>query len=193
MRSVKITKCNFSPYFHFCNQCRQLVERDNECPLCGTNSINLPPVWNMFVNLVDLSDIPDNRMSNIDVQIFGCVLDSVMGMTIEDFFYLSEEYGIEQLAANVMKYFTGLEVQVMRTYKRIPQITLPPGNQLNFRVWLGFQPNYDPNFIFLSLVPSYEGQLEYSDEVAEQAVDCDDSLIDAKKMMLNQYMIPLSS
>lgn len=71
----------------------------------------------------------------------GKCFDNVMGMSYDNFKYISRKYG--NLDKYIEKYFIGSNFRITRTIDRLRTINLPEGNQLTFINWLGLQPNFE--------------------------------------------------
>ncbi|OHT02794.1 hypothetical protein TRFO_29993 [Tritrichomonas foetus] len=91
----------------------------------------------------------------------GRILDSIMGMTAEDFVFLARNH--DDIIVQAEKFFYRMPLFLDIRYNRVLNISLPEGCQLNFLNWLGLQNGYDTSEIISELLSRYD----FEDEIIE--------------------------
>lgn len=143
MYKVRITRFVFDPLSRMCEQCRRFSE-EGVCPECQTPYDMLTPWWHAHLTMQVERASGDIAQPG---EISGSVMDNVMGMTIFDYYRLKECYAHVDLDNLVSRYFIKNVFIMRKSGSRVSSISLLPGCQLTFRVWLGLQPGFETAMI----------------------------------------------
>lgn len=139
-----------------CNDCCRLnqcilAQEDGDpqedfhgCPECGRPYEEMTPWWHAHLRMCVTREYGDDMQPG---EISGPMMDTVMGMTINDYWKLKETYSDTDMDSYVCKYFTKSVFLMRNNGSRVNSFSLIPGCQLTFKVWLGLQPGFDYNEI----------------------------------------------
>lgn len=162
----KVERCKFLPNSRRCHNCKITIDdKYAGCKICSNSYEKLSPIWHFFFT-VSIGN--DKTLRNVEG--FGNIFDNVIGMSIDDFIFLSNELG--DLSADLTRYFTNGFFMIKISFKRIEAIQLQPGNQLTFLRWFGLMCKYPEDVIIntllsrvsLNFCKCYENDLSKDDD-----------------------------
>lgn len=158
MLEVEVSNATLDPRCRRCEVCKRLYDVETRaCPVCKARYETLVPWWDSQLRLTPTAD-EYHRNYRRTFRLSGPTMDTVMGMTIQDYLRLCEEYG--DLEPLVIKYFTRNKFMMRRSTDRVLSISLMPGNQLTFKNWLGLQPSFDHREIMRVIMDNIEIDME---------------------------------
>ncbi|EAX99925.1 hypothetical protein TVAG_159450 [Trichomonas vaginalis G3] len=149
----------FPEYFAECAQINvdEFYESFGFCPKCHTPWDQLRPIYEAYfaVEQLDAGNTPGiNGFSSMTC--FGDGMNEIMGFTVDEFIELGNQIGFNLLFHLAAKFLEGSEFIIRFQNNVFQTISLPLGNQINFKRFLDFSPLVDSKCISMASANAFE-------------------------------------